>query len=140
MDGGIMSDEFVEVVVMGKKSCCFDYIFVLKVIKKIKRSLFIVVDIEVVFYDDVYVFCVVGFLVVKLGEDFVFKFEYYIEIYFSEDNDFLILDFKKWSECMMFDFIECLVVVVLDEKEIWMVYFYNFLWYDGIIVMRVFIF
>ncbi|OIT22082.1 PREDICTED: uncharacterized protein LOC109218069 [Nicotiana attenuata] len=133
-----MSDEPVEVVAMGKKSRRPDHILALKAIKKIKRSPFIVADIEAALHDDVHVPCAVGFLVVKPGEDLASKSEYYIETYFSEDNDFSISDFKKRSERMMLDFIERLAAVVSDEKEIRTVYFHNFSRYDGIIVTRAF--
>ena len=62
---------------------------------------------EIVIINDVYVFYVVGFLVVKLGEDVGFKFDNLIEIYFSEeyivkfefiDRSYLMLFFFIWGK------------------------------------------
>lgn len=46
---------------------------------------FIVVDIEIVLINDIYVFYVVGFLVVEFGDVLFLERFYSIEMYFSED-------------------------------------------------------
>ncbi|KAF3433473.1 hypothetical protein FNV43_RR24575 [Rhamnella rubrinervis] len=96
-------------------------------------------NIETFILNNVHVPYAVGFLVVRPGDDLSPKSKAGngIETYFNEDYPDIVFEtFEERSNEMLFDFIECLVVVVRQNPSIQTVYFHNFSQFNGVLLLK----